>query len=74
MLPTRVHELIRQIQRRSEGKVGNPAGHLLAGTSFWALPSDSVIGVSDFILLHGTNFKEPDEIRGLVDRCRMSAT
>jgi hypothetical protein len=70
LLSGRVHELIRRVQQRSDGRVGNPHRRLLAGTRFWALPPDSVIGVSDFILLHGNNFTPPDEIRGLVDRCR----
>lgn len=68
----RVHELIRRVQQHSDGRVNNLHRRFLTGTSFWALPPDSVIGVSDFILLHGNNFKQPDEIRGLVDRGRAS--
>jgi hypothetical protein len=74
LLPARVHELIRRVQQRSDGRVNNPHQRFLTGTSFWALPPDSVIGASDFILLHGNNFKRPDEIRGLVDCCRASPT
>jgi hypothetical protein len=72
LVSARVHELIRRVQQRSDARVNNPHRRFLAGTSFWALPPDSVIAASDFILLHGNNFKEPDEIRGLVDRCRAS--
>ena len=72
LLSARVHELIRRVQQLSDRRVDNSVGHFLVGTSFWTLPPDSVMGVSDFILLHGNNSKEPDEIRRLVDRCRMS--
>lgn len=72
LLPDRVHELIQRVRQRSNGRVGNLVKHFLVGTSFWALPSDSTMSVSDFVLLHGNNLKKPDEIRRLVDRCQMS--
>jgi len=36
------------------------------------MPSETVITVADFILLHANDLQEPDEVRRLVDRCRMS--
>ena len=36
------------------------------------MPSESVIGISDFILLHGNDLQNPDEVRQLVDRCLTS--
>lgn len=37
------------------------------------MPSGAVIGFADFILLHGNNHQGPDEVRQLVDRCRLSS-
>jgi hypothetical protein len=71
--PARVHELILRVQERSEGRVANPIGRLLVGTSFCKLPPDATISVSDFLLLHGNNLKGPDEVRRSVDLCRMSS-
>jgi hypothetical protein len=70
--PARVHELVRRVQDRSQHGVANPIGRLLVGTSFCGLPPESTITVSDFILLHGNNLNGPDEVRRLVDLCRMS--
>src|ERR1700730_11051632 len=70
--PARVHELIQRVQERSRGRVANPVGRLLVSTSFGGMPPEVAIGISDFILLHGNDHEGPDEIRRLVDRCRMS--
>jgi hypothetical protein len=70
--PARVPDLIRRVQGRSQGRVANPAGRLLVGTSFCGLPPEPVIGVSDFILLHGNNLQGSDGVRRLVEQCRMS--
>jgi hypothetical protein len=48
-----VHELIRRVQERSRGRVANSLGRLLVRTSFGAVPPEAVIGIADFILLHG---------------------
>jgi hypothetical protein len=68
----RCHELIELVKSRSAGKVGNPAGRLLASTSMGggALPPDNVIATSDFLLLHGNGVKEPARIGEMVRLCR----
>jgi hypothetical protein len=68
----RVHELISRVQERSRARVGSLAGRLLVSTSFGGLPPEAVIGLADFILLHGNNLHGPNEVRRLVDRCRAS--
>jgi hypothetical protein len=68
----RVHELIPRVQERSRGRVAGPVGRLLVSTSFCRMPSEAVIAIADFILLHGNDLHNPDEVRRLVDRCRMS--
>ncbi len=70
--PARVHELIQRVQERSRGRVNSPARRLLVSTSFCGMPSEPVIGISDFILLHGNGLQNPDEVRQLVDRCLTS--
>jgi hypothetical protein len=70
--PTRVRELIQQVQERSRGGVDNPADRLLVSTSFCGMPTQAVTEVADFFLLHGNNLKGPDEVRRLVDQCRAS--
>jgi hypothetical protein len=71
--PTRVPELIRRVQERSQGRVDSPVGRLLISTSFEGMPPEAVITVADFILLHGNNLGGPDEVRHLIDRCLMSS-
>jgi hypothetical protein len=71
--PARAHELIRRVQERSKGRVPTAIGRLLVSTSFCRLPPNSAIAASDFILLHGNNLNGPDEVRRLVDLCRMSS-
>ena len=72
--PARAHELIERVKQRSQGKVSTPARRLLVSTSFTGgvVPSDNVIGGSDFVLLHGNGVPEPDRIRAMVDQVRNS--
>ena len=68
----RVHELIQRVQERSRGRVAGPVGRLLVSTSFCEMPSEAVTAIADFILLHGHDLQNSDEVRRLVGRCRMS--
>ena len=72
ILADRVHELVELVHQRSSGKLDTPAGRLLAGASMsgGAIPPDTLIAASDFLLLHGNGVGEPDRIRGMVDECR----
>jgi hypothetical protein len=65
--PNRVHELIQLIQGY---KINGFS--LYAGTSFSGgkIPSDEVIGISDFILLHGNSVNSPDGIVQMVRTVR----
>lgn len=60
--PARVHELIGRV--RAQG--------FLAGTSFrgGAVPTESVVRASDFLLLHGNGVREPAKLADLVRRAR----
>ena len=73
--PPRVHELIRRVQERSAGKVAGPAGRLLVSASMGggAIPPPNLVGVADFLLLHGNGVSEPDRIREMVDEARAVA-
>jgi hypothetical protein len=65
--PPRVHELIARVKAKTrEGR------RLLAGTSYGGgrVPDDSVVRVSDFILLHGNGVKEPARIAEMVRQTR----
>ena len=68
----RCHELIELVQQRSCGKVANPKGRLLAGTSMsgGTIPPDAIVAVSDFILPHGNGVREPSRIREMCDEVR----
>ncbi len=71
LTPPRVHELIELAK-----SVSVNARRLLAGTSFTRrmLPTDVVIDVSDFILLHGNGISDPPVIGERVDAVRAAAT
>jgi hypothetical protein len=71
--PARVHELIQRVQDRSRGRIATPVGRLLVSTSFGGVPPNAVIGIADFILLHGNDHRGAADIRRLVDRCRTSS-
>lgn len=65
--PERVHELIARVRGRTrDGR------RLLVGTSYGGgrIPDDSVIRVSDFLLLHGNGVKEPARIAAMVSQTR----
>jgi len=68
----RCDELIRRVQSRSTGRVGSPAGRLLASASTCGgrLPPENIAAAADFVLLHGNGVDRPDGIRDLVRRCR----
>ena len=58
-----VHEAIRQVQQ-----MGTPDTRLLVSTSFigGSIPTDAVVDVADFILLHGNGVKTAEEITQMV--------
>lgn len=65
--PARVAELIKRVQStKDHGR------RLLAGTSFrgGAIPVESVVRTSDFILLHGNGVSNPQDIAGMVRKTR----
>jgi hypothetical protein len=72
----RVTELIRRVQRRSEGRLPTPAGRLLVGESYWGniVPSEAVVEASDFLLLHGNGVGKPERIAEMVRQTRMRKT
>lgn len=61
---TGVHESIRQVQGLELG-----GRRLLAGTSFRgdAIPTDLVVEVSDFVLIHGNSVEDPNRIEEMVN-------
>ena len=65
--PGRVSELIKRVQDMSDHK-------LLVSASFGGntVPSNKVIEVADFILLHGNGIGNPDDIKGLIEKVRHS--
>jgi hypothetical protein len=65
--PDRVSELIARVKRaRKNGR------RLLVGTSFrgGAIPVESVVRVSDFLLLHGNGISQPEKIAEMVRKTR----
>ena len=67
LMPGRVHELIERARAMSlDGQ------RLLVGTSFRgrAIPVESVVRCSDFLLLHGNGVSDPNEIVRMVDQTR----
>ncbi len=70
--PGRVDELITLVQERSQGKVDNPVGRLLTGTSYGGrhIPETNVVKVADFLLLHGNGVGDPKEIGAMVRKTR----
>lgn len=64
--PERVHELIELAkQQERDGR------RILAGTSFVdGVPTDSVVKVSDFLLLHGNAAKDPAGIPEMIQKAR----
>jgi hypothetical protein len=72
----RCQELIELVKTRSQGRVATPAHRLLVSTSFGGgtIPPDSIVSISDFILLHGNRQDHPDLIRRMVDAVRQHAS
>jgi hypothetical protein len=68
--PARVHELILRVKGRHRGR------RLLASTSCGGdspellLPNPHVVRAADFVLLHGNNVAEPEQLRELVRKTR----
>jgi hypothetical protein len=65
--PERVSELIARVKNaRSHGR------RLLVGTSFrgGAIPTEPVVRLSDFLLLHGNGVSHPEQIAEMVRRTR----
>lgn len=65
--PDRVHELIARVRdRKKDGR------RFLVGTSYGGgrVPDDSVIKVSDFLLVHGNGVKDPARITQMVEQTR----
>ncbi|HEX4756627.1 MAG TPA: hypothetical protein VH308_01555 [Terracidiphilus sp.] len=65
--PDRVSELIARVKnRRRRGR------RLLVGTSFrgGAIPTETVVRVSDFLLLHGNGVSHPEQIAEMVRKTR----
>ena len=67
--------LIERIQQRSSGKLNTPASRLLASTSLKgnSVPSEALLRVSDFVLLHGNGVEDPRRIAEMVRACRHSS-
>lgn len=66
--PDRVHELIERVKMtKHEGR------RLLAGTSYGGgvLPKENVVRVSDFLLIHGNNVKDPQRITQMIQQTRV---
>ncbi len=65
--PHRVHELIKRVKQiRKDGR------RLLVGTSYGggSIPEENVVGVSDFLLMHGNGVTDPNRIAAMVDAAR----
>ena len=64
----RVHELIE----RAKSNTRNGAHRLLVGTSYGGgrLPDETVLRVSDFVMLHGNGVTEPQRIADMVRQTR----
>ena len=65
--PERVHELIARVKQRSrDGR------RFLAGTSYGGnhVPQANVVGVSDFILMHGNGVEQPERIAAMCREVR----
>lgn len=71
LTPARVHEVIARAR-----SITRDGQRLLVGTSFACgmLPTEAVVAVSDFVLLHGNGIHYPDEIAARVDDVRALAT
>ncbi len=66
--PERIPELIERV-RKTKGRDGRT---LLAGTSFGGstVPTDAVVKVSDFLLIHGNGAHQPEKLRNVILKTR----
>jgi hypothetical protein len=73
--PKRGGELIEMVQRRSLGKVKNPAGRIYVSTSLTGgqIPNEAIVRSADFLLLHGNGQGQPERIRQMVKKTRVVA-
>lgn len=71
LTPPRVHELI--VHART---LAGDDRRLYVGTSFRgnAIPTENVVAVSDFLLLHGNGVNDPTRIAAMVDQTRGLST
>jgi CubicO group peptidase (beta-lactamase class C family) len=65
--PKRVHELIERVQKRTKD-----TRRLLVGTSYGggAIPTENVVRVSDFLLIHGNGQHKPEQITEQIRKTR----
>jgi len=65
-------QLIERLKARSKNRVASPAGRLLVSTSLngGRVPTDSLVGAVDFVLLHGNGVADPARITQMVDETR----
>jgi hypothetical protein len=65
--PQRVSELIERVKDTSRN-----GRRLLVGTSFrgGSIPTENVVRVSDFLLIHGNGVSDPGRIAAMVDQAR----
>jgi hypothetical protein len=65
--PHRVHKLIERVK-----ETARDGRRLLAGTSYGggSIPGEDVVGVSDFVLVHGNGVEDPDRIAEMVRQTR----
>jgi hypothetical protein len=68
----RAVQLIERLKARSKGRMASPAGRLLVSTSLngGRVPTDSLVGAVDFVLLHGNGVSDPARITQMVDETR----
>lgn len=67
LMPDRVSELVDRVRQTT-----HDGRRLLVGTSYGGgfIPLENVVGVSDFLLIHGNGVKEPSRIAEMVDETR----
>lgn len=65
-------QLIERLKERSKKRLASPAGRLLVSTSLngGRVPSNSLVGAVDFVLLHGNGVSDPERIMQMVDETR----
>ncbi|MEM7626239.1 MAG: hypothetical protein AAF333_11640 [Planctomycetota bacterium] len=71
----RGEELVRRVQKRSEGKIDNAAGRLLVSTSQCGgqALAPEIADAVDFVLLHGNGVDDPRKLTEMIERSRGTA-